>query len=176
MNRLLVMILSRRVRIMRFWSMMMTGMITWFWVVIPGFRVDRFGGSSITFTALAIHSSGMVTGSQIFVENCSIATMKGVLFAIGMAVMVNLTTGLRISIMTVRIGYFTTIKGCVSIMRGNSDGFDLFRLVRSFFEHHGSLRFVGMGDSIAVSRWGSIGRLRLVVSRCRGMIWFRLVV
>jgi len=175
MSRLLMMILSRWVRIMRFWSMM-TGMITWFGMVIPGFRVGRFGGSGITFTALAIHSSGMVTGSQIFVENRSIATVEGVLFAIGMAVMVNLTSGLRIGIMTVRIGYFTTIKGCVSIMRGNSDRFDLFRLVRSFFEHHGSLGFVGMGDSIAVSRWGSIGRFRLVVTRCGGMIWFRLVI
>jgi len=160
---------------MRFWSMM-TGMITWFGMVIPGFRVGRFGGSGITFSTLAIHSSGMVTSSQIFIENSPIATVKGVLFAISMAVMVNLTSSLRISIMTVRIGYFTTIKGCISIMRSNSDRLDLFRLVWSFFEHHGSLRFVRMGDSITVSRWGSISRLRLVVSRSGGVIGFRLVV
>jgi len=91
MNRLLVMILSRWVRIMRFWSMM-TGMITWFGMVIPGFGVGRFGGSGITFSTLAIHSSGMVTSSQIFIENSPIATVKGVLFAISMAVMVNLTS------------------------------------------------------------------------------------
>ena len=68
----------------------LTGMITWFGMVIPGFGVGRFGGSGITFSTLAIHSSGMVTGSQIFIENSPIATVKGVLFAISMAVMVNL--------------------------------------------------------------------------------------
>ena len=69
-------------------------MIAWFRIVVSGVRVDRVGWvgwwASITLPTFAINSSRMVTGSEIFIENCSVATMKGVLFAIGMAVMINL--------------------------------------------------------------------------------------
>merc|ERR1719367_858109 len=163
MSGLVVMILSRWVRIMRFRSMVI-GMITWFMV---GMRLWR---SSISFTTFTINSSGMVTGSKIFIENSSIAAMKGILLSISMAIMVNFTSSLGISIMTVRIGYFTAIKICISVMRCDGHRFDLFWLIRSFFEHHGTLRFVGMRWSITVSRcmWGSIGRFGFMVSRCRG--------
>lgn len=180
MSRLCVMILSRWVRIVRFRSMMTLGMIAWFRIVVSGIRVDRVGRvgwwASITLPTFAINSSRMVTGSEIFIENCSVATMKGVLFSISMTVVVNLASGLRISIMTVGIGYFTAIKSCVRVMRRNGDRFDLFRLVGSFFEHYRSLRFIGVGGSIPIRGWGSIGRLRLMVSCCGGMIRFWLMI
>ena len=75
-------------------------MIAWFRFVISRIRVDRVGRvgwwASITFTTFAINSSRMVTGSEIFIENCSVATMKGVLFSISMTVVVNLKGFLKI--------------------------------------------------------------------------------
>ena len=69
-------------------------MIAWFRIVVSGVRVDRVGWvgwwASITLPTFAINSSRMVTGSEIFIENCSVATMKGVLFSISMTVVVNL--------------------------------------------------------------------------------------
>jgi len=183
MSGLCVMILSRWVRIVRFRSMMTLGMIAWFRIVVSRVRVDRVDWvgrvgwwASITLPTFAINSSRMVTGSEIFIENCSVATVKGVLFSISMTIVVNLASGLRISIMTAGIGYFTAIKSCVRVMGRNSDRFDLFRLIGSFFEHYRSLRFIGVGGSIPIRGWGSIGWLRLVVSRCGGMIWFWLMI
>ena len=68
----------------------LTGMIAWFGVVISGFMVDWLGWASITLPTFAINSSRVVTSTKIFIENGSIATVKGILFSISMTIMINL--------------------------------------------------------------------------------------
>lgn len=102
--------------------------------------------------------------------------MESVLFAVGMAVMVDLTPGFRIGVVTVGVGYFTTIESCVSIVRSDGNRFDLFGFIGPLFEHNRAFRLVGGWGSVRFS-WGVIG-LRFMVPTMGswGMVGFRLVV
>ena len=52
-------------------------------------------------------------------------------------------------------------------MSGDGHRFDLFRLVRSLFQHHGTFGFVGLGRSVTVMRRGSITEkaIRMVLAQ-----------
>ena len=61
-----------------------------FWVMIGRLRGVVFGWASIALSTFAVDCSGMVTSAKIFIEDCSIWTVEGVLLSISMAVVVNL--------------------------------------------------------------------------------------
>ena len=61
-----------------------------------------------------------------------------------------------VSVVSIGIRHFSAIESCVGVVSGDGHRFDLFRLIRSLFQHHGTLGFVGLGRSITVMRRGSI--------------------
>lgn len=98
--------------------------------------------------------------------------MKGVLFAIRMAKMIDSASSFWVSVVSIGIRHFSAIKSCVGVVSGDGHRFDLFRLVRSLFQHHGTLGFVGLGRSITVMRRGSITiMLGRPISWGRRRIW-----
>jgi hypothetical protein len=142
-------------------------------------------GAGIAFTSFTIDCSGMVTSPQVLVEDGSITAMKCVLFPIRVAIMVNRASCLGISIMTIRIGHLSAIKASVSVMRCDHDGFDIFRFIRPFLQHHwtfGLVMFwrwtvaIGRRRTIALGWWVVTSRLVVHPVGCRGVVRFRLMI
>ena len=98
MRRCVVVIIGRfRMVILGFW--VVVGRL---WMVIRRFMMRCwvvvrlvvgcwvFGWPSIALTTFAVNSPRMITSAQVFIENCAISAVKGVLFAVRVAKMVNL--------------------------------------------------------------------------------------
>lgn len=114
----------------------------------------------------------MVTSAQVLIENGSVGAVKGILFAIRMAKMIDSASSFWVSVVSIGVRHFSAIESCVGIVSGNSHRFDLFRLVGSFFQHHWTLGFVGLGRSITVMRRRSIAiMLGRPISWGRRRIW-----
>lgn len=64
---------------------------------------------------MADGGTGMIACSYIFIENCSIRAVEGVLHTMGMTQMVDLATSLRIGV-KVFVVFSSAVKGSVRIM------------------------------------------------------------
>lgn len=84
----------------------------------------------------------VVTGSQVLVEDGSVATFKCVLLAVSVTEMISLASCLWISIMSVLVRNTATIKLTVAL--GNSNRYRLYRLhlIRSLLKEHWAYRLL----------------------------------
>lgn len=143
-----------------------------FWVMIGRLRGVVFGWASIALSTFAVDCSGMVTSAKIFIEDCSIWTVEGVLLSISMAVVINLASSFWVSIMPVRVGSFPAVKASISVMSGNGDWLDFFGLIGSLVKHDRSFWLVMVmvvsRGPIGITGWWSISRLRFIaITRLR---------
>jgi hypothetical protein len=77
----------------------------------------------------AVHVVLVVTGAQVLIEDGSVPTLECILLPIRMTEIVDLTTGLRISIMFVRVGNTSTVKLAVPLGHSYGHRLDRFHLV-----------------------------------------------
>lgn len=98
------------------WRFVVSWLVYWFW---------RLG---ISLTAVTLSSSQVIACANVFVENGSIRTMESILLSISMAQVVDLASGLFVSVESV-IMPSATIKGRVGVMSNHFDRLDLLYFV-----------------------------------------------
>jgi len=104
---------------------------------------------------VALGSSSVIAGSNVFIENGAIGTVEGVLLSIGMTQVVNLTTCFLVSIEGVIVSA-SAVKGCVGFFSNDFHWTDFFGFVWLVVQKDWSLGLVGLRRTIA-RLWRPIG-------------------
>lgn len=142
-------------------------------VVGGGGRMVRLGKGGVVNLGSAVDAALVVTCAQVFVEDGAVPALKSVLLAVGVTEMVDLTSGLRISIMSAWVWHTSAVKFAVAL--GNSDGNWLHRLdlVGPLLqEHRTNGLLIGR-----LGRWPVTGRFsRMIIRLGRRMIRINSVV
>merc|ERR1711881_696221 len=89
----------------------------------------RGGGGLVSITSHAVHAALVVAGPEILIEGSPVAAVECVLLAILVAEVINLTAGLRVSVMPARVAA-TAVEASVSLVDRHRQRLHSLRLVR----------------------------------------------
>merc|ERR1719412_2088648 len=124
-----------------------------------------------------------VTGSQVLIKNGPIAAVKGILFSIFMAEMVNLTVSFGISIVPSGIWYRSAVKAGICLRHCNMKWLHRLHLIWSLLQENRANGLVVDWFRRAIGRGGgAVGWFRFMIGRLRGVgrlvrsVWFRSMV
>jgi len=127
----------------------------------------RLQGRDVSITSFADDIALVITGTNIFIEECSVATFECVLLPIVMAIMINLALSLRVCVVSAGV-FVAAVKAGVGLGHGDGQRLDRLDLVWPLLQEDWAhwlggqirLRLIGGGGGIGV-----IGRRGVVIAR-----------